>query len=43
MRNRIADFCWRWLMVFGIVALAAYVASGLVMHYAVCRALWRWL
>jgi len=43
MRHRIGDFCFRWGVVFGLVVLAVYVASGIAMHWCVIRALWRWL
>ena len=43
MKNRLTEFCLRWFIVFSCLAVAAYIVSGLVMHWAVCRALWRWL
>jgi len=43
MKDKIADFCLRWLLVFFCVAFAAFIGSGIAMHWCVIRALWRWL
>jgi len=42
-KNIVIDFCLRWACVFGLVLALAYVVSGLVMHFAVLRVLWKWL
>ena len=42
-KNIVTDFCLRWSCVFGLVLALAYVVSGLAMHFAVLRVLWKWL
>lgn len=43
MKNRIADFCFRWSVAFGLVLTAAFLVSGIAMHAAVLRIIWKWL
>jgi len=43
MKDKLTDFCWRWLIVFGCTAVGVFITSGIVMHWVIIRALLRWL